>query len=90
MAGTACTKTLEPFETFASAAYELAEIILSYYFSYLTTLSVTMDPLCGLVVSVPVHRARDPGFDSRRYQIYREVVGLERCPLSLVRIIMSY
>jgi hypothetical protein len=25
-----------------------------------------------------------PGFDSRRYQIFREVVGLERGPLSLV------
>jgi hypothetical protein len=24
------------------------------------------------------------GFDSRRYQIFREVVGLERAPLSLV------
>jgi hypothetical protein len=27
------------------------------------------------------------GFDSRRYQIFWEVVGLERCPLSLVMII---
>jgi hypothetical protein len=27
-----------------------------------------------------------PGFDSRRYQIFWEVVGLERGPLSLVRI----
>jgi hypothetical protein len=25
-----------------------------------------------------------PGFDSRRYQIFREVVGLERGPLRLV------
>jgi hypothetical protein len=32
-------------------------------------------------------RARGPGFDSRRYQIFCEVVGLERGPLSLVRII---
>jgi hypothetical protein len=39
-----------------------------------------MDRLCGLVVRVPV-------FDSRRYQIFWEVVGLERGPLSLVRII---
>jgi hypothetical protein len=35
-----------------------------------------IDRLCGLVV-------RDPGFDSRRYQIFWEVVGLERGPLSL-------
>jgi hypothetical protein len=26
-----------------------------------------------------------PGFDSRRYQIFRAVVGLEQSPLSLVR-----
>jgi hypothetical protein len=32
-------------------------------------------------------RSRGPGFDSRRYQIFWEVVGLERGPLSLVRII---
>jgi hypothetical protein len=30
--------------------------------------------------------SRGPGVDSRRYQIFREVVGLERGPLSLVRI----
>jgi hypothetical protein len=30
--------------------------------------------------------AWDAGFDSRRYQIFWEVVGLERSPLSLVRI----
>jgi hypothetical protein len=29
---------------------------------------------------------RGPGFDSRRYQISRVAVGLERGPLSLVRI----
>jgi hypothetical protein len=43
--------------------------------------------LCGLVVRVPGYRSRYPGFDSRRYQIFLEVVGLERGPLSLVRII---
>jgi hypothetical protein len=43
--------------------------------------------LCGLVVSVPGYRSRGPGFDSRCYQIFWEVVGLERGPLSLVRII---
>jgi hypothetical protein len=45
------------------------------------------DHLCGLVVRVPDHRFRGPGFDSRRYQIFWEVVCLERGPLSLVRII---
>jgi hypothetical protein len=45
------------------------------------------DRLCGLVVRVSGYRSRGPGFDSRRYQIFWEVVGLERGPLSLVRII---
>jgi hypothetical protein len=36
------------------------------------------------VVWVPGYRSRGPGFDSRRYQIFPEVVGLERGPLSLV------
>jgi hypothetical protein len=40
----------------------------------------------GLVVIVPGYRSRGPGFDSRHCQIFREVVGLERGPLSLVRI----
>jgi hypothetical protein len=45
------------------------------------------DRLCGLVVRVPGYRSRGPCFDSRRYQIFRELVCLERGPLSLVRII---
>jgi hypothetical protein len=45
------------------------------------------DRLCGLVVRVPGYRSRGAGFNSRRYQIFREVVGLEWGPLSLVRII---
>jgi hypothetical protein len=43
--------------------------------------------LCGLVVRVPGYRSRSPVFDSRRYQIFWEVVGLERDPLRFVRII---
>jgi hypothetical protein len=42
--------------------------------------------LCGLVVTVPAYRSRGPGFDSRRYLLFWGVVGLERDPLSLVRI----
>jgi hypothetical protein len=38
------------------------------------------------VVRVPGYRSRGPGFDSRPYQIFWEVVGLERGPLSLMRI----
>ena len=46
-----------------------------------------MDRLCGLVVRVSSYRYRGLGFDSRRYQIFWVVVGLERGPLSLVRLI---
>jgi hypothetical protein len=52
-----------------------------------TNLHCPIDRLCGLVVRVPGYRYRAPGFDSRRYQIFWEVVGLERGPLSPVRII---
>jgi hypothetical protein len=41
---------------------------------------------CGLVVGVPGCRSGDPGFDSRRYQIFCVAAGLERGPLSRVRI----
>jgi hypothetical protein len=43
-----------------------------------------MDRLCGVVVRVPGYRSRGPGFDSRRYRIFREIVGLERGPLILM------
>jgi hypothetical protein len=43
-----------------------------------------LDRLSGLVVRVPRYRSRGSGFDSRRYYIFWEVVGLERGPLSLV------
>jgi len=47
------------------------------------------DRLCGLVVRVSGYRYRGPGFDSRRYQIFWVVVGLERDPLSLVSLMRS-
>jgi hypothetical protein len=37
-----------------------------------------------LVVRVSGYISRDPGFDSRPYQIFWQVGGLERGPLSLV------
>jgi hypothetical protein len=36
------------------------------------------------VVIVGGYRSRGPGFDSRHYQISREILGLERGPLSFV------
>jgi hypothetical protein len=48
--------------------------------------SVSIDCLCGLVVRVPGYRSRGTRFDSRHYQIFWEVVGLEWGPLSLVSI----
>jgi hypothetical protein len=53
----------------------------------LTVHSKGFDRLCGLVLRVPGYRSRCPGFGSCRYQNFWEVVGLERGPLSLVRII---
>jgi hypothetical protein len=42
------------------------------------------DRLCGPGVRVSGYRFRCPGFDYRRYQMFWEVLGLERGPLSLV------
>jgi hypothetical protein len=39
---------------------------------------------CGLVIRVPCLQIQRPEYDSRRYRISREAVGLERGPLSLV------
>jgi hypothetical protein len=45
-----------------------------------------LDRLCGLVVRVRGYKSRGRGFDYRRYQIFSEVVGLQRGPLRLLRI----
>jgi hypothetical protein len=46
--------------------------------------------LCDLVIRVPGHRSKGPGFDSRRCQIFWEVMSLERGALSLLWIIVRY
>jgi hypothetical protein len=38
------------------------------------------------MVPVPGYRSRVPGFDSRRYEIFREVVDTERGSFGLVRL----
>jgi hypothetical protein len=47
---------------------------------------ITVDRLCGLVIRILGYSPRSPGFDSRCHQIFCVTVGLERGPLSLVRI----
>jgi hypothetical protein len=59
----------------------------SAYTYFLFFKFIFQDRLCGLVIRVPGYRSRGPGFDSWRCQIFCEIVGLERSPLSLVRII---
>jgi hypothetical protein len=48
------------------------------------TIIINIYCLCDLVVRVPGYRCRGPGFDSWRYQIFWEVLGLEQGPLRLV------
>jgi hypothetical protein len=60
---------------------------MSVLCAFILYLCCTVDRLCGLVVRVPGYRSRGPGFDSQLYQIFCEVVRLERGLLSLVRII---
>jgi hypothetical protein len=59
--------------------YQFRLSTTDYAFSY-----EVHDRFCGLVVRVPDYRSRGPGFDYRSYQIFWEVVGLERGPFRLV------
>jgi hypothetical protein len=59
---------------------------VAYTDSVVNELYRLSDRLCRLVVTVPGYRSRGPGFDSRRYQIFWEVMALEGGSLSLVRI----
>jgi hypothetical protein len=62
----------------------LGEIKECTLFIYWFLYYVIMLHLCDLVVRVPGYRSKGPGFDSRRYHIIWEIVGLERGPLSLM------
>jgi hypothetical protein len=50
----------------------------------LSTRANYTDRLCGLVVRVPGYTLRGPGLDFLLYQIFWDVMGLERGPLSLM------
>jgi hypothetical protein len=77
------TDTLPPahvsflYREYARMLYATASSIL---------LHISMNRLCVLVVRVAGYRPGGPRFDSRRYQILWQAVGLERDPLSLVMI----
>ena len=71
--------TLQPQQTFCTTQ---TAITIHFTFNHL---QYKYDRLCGLVVRVSGYRYRGFGFDSRRYQIFWVVVGLERGPLSFVR-----
>jgi hypothetical protein len=60
-------------------------IPLSQYLSTIKLVEVDYDRLCGLLARVSGYRSRGLGFDSRLYQMFWEVSGLEGGPLSLVR-----
>ena len=74
-------KTLYTISTHSIVAFSVTESSINY-----VTCSGVRDRLCGLVVRVSGYRYRGLGFDSRRYQIFLVVVGLERGPLRLVEV----
>jgi hypothetical protein len=70
------------------AKYKKTHIIgyRSYIYIFIYIYTIITDRLCGLVIRVPGYRPSGPLFHSRRYQIFRVIVGLKRGPLSLVSI----
>jgi hypothetical protein len=60
------------------------QMIFGKGYTVIKPVDMYFDRICGLVFRVPGDSSRGPGFDSRPYQIFWEVRGLERGPLSLV------
>jgi hypothetical protein len=67
--------------------YKIKPVRGHYNDLILREICIFADRLCGLVVRVLGDRSRGPGFDSQRYQVFLEVVCLERGPLSLMNAI---
>jgi hypothetical protein len=84
-----CSFLVERNKAISALSFNLFHITycLAFCYSDFYSDSTRLDRLCGLVVRVPGYRSTGPGFDSRRYQIFWEVLGLEWGPLSFVRII---
>jgi hypothetical protein len=51
-------------------------------FNFFIHIKEPRDHVCGLVATVPDCRSKGTGFDSRLYQIFREVADVERGLLS--------
>jgi hypothetical protein len=75
------------FETISNSYLKYLPIYQQNQVDIFISLCVLFDGLCGLVVKVPGYRSRGSGLHSRSYQIFWQVEGEERGPLSLVRII---
>jgi hypothetical protein len=58
--------------------------MLAYFTTRQTFYSPDISLQQNLDMTATGYRSRGPGFDSRRFQIFWEAVGLERGPLSLV------
>jgi hypothetical protein len=61
-------------------------IYIYIYCVYISTNTRVHYRLCDLVVTVRSYKFRSSGFDSRRYHIMWEILGVERGSLSLVRL----
>jgi hypothetical protein len=67
-----------------SAKYDVRMLIL--YGAQIMVFRIKANHFCGLSCSLCGLLVRVPGYRSRGYQIFSEVVGMERGPLSLERI----
>jgi hypothetical protein len=74
----------EKWHSFQEVGCCLAEKLHVQKFSLINSYRKVLDFSMNIVSG---YRSRGPGFDSRRFQIFWEAVGLERGPLSLMRTI---